>query len=440
MPPSRRTLLGRLTVAGVLGAAGCTSVRRGSHERPPAAAVGTDWSPPGDEWRLAAADPRRTASSVLSVGADPATAWTREPGEGGDPIAATGGTVFVRDPRPDRPVVRALRAADGAVRWARRLDGRPTPAGLVDGRLTLVVDGTDALALDPADGTTRWRVPLADRVRSRVPARLLPADPADFAAKAVATPETVYVHSAYGLHGLDPADGSERWRVHLPAAERRPLPAGLSVHVDAVVASTRLPGRLATYDGDGVATAAHPGDLEVASAAPTLVDGTAYLTPGGLSATGDLAPVAAGSTWAFPGFGSDGPTQTGRPATDGDRLFCTQLAAGDDGLALHVLALSLGDGTAAWTRRYAVRGTGDLVGPDRLVAGAPAVADGTLLVGYRPTVGDGAPDGRLLALDATDGTERWSHDLEVAPASVAVAGDRVYVGGRTGGFTALDRS
>jgi outer membrane protein assembly factor BamB len=64
----------------------------------------------------------------------------------------------------------------------------------------------------------------------------------------------------------------------------------------------------------------------------------------------------------------------------------------------------------------------------------------TLLVGYRPTVGDGAPDGRLLALDATDGTERWSHDLEVAPASVAVAGDRVYVGGRTGGFTALDRS
>ena len=86
-----------------------------------------------------------------------------------------------------------------------------------------------------------------------------------------------------------------------------------------------------------------------------------------------------------------------------------------------------------------MRADSDLVGPGRRVAGAPTVADGTLLVGYRPTVADGTPDGRLLALDATDGTERWTVDLEVAPTNVAVAGDRVYVGGRRGRVASLVR-
>lgn len=448
MPPTRRTALRTLAATGAAGLAGCAALDRfrGPGEIPPAS-VGTDWSSPDDEWRLPAADPHNTAASGLGVRGEPDGVWTLPAGDGGRVLAATADTVYVLTERT-RPLVRARAAVDGTVRWRRELD-RPSvrSGGLVDGQLILSVGSTDALALDADDGTTRWRVDLRERVADAVPSQFLPDDPTAFGLHLLGTPDTLYAQSAYGFHGLAPADGNEQWRVHVPTEVGPPRPLGLAVASTRVLASARFPGAFATLRDGAVETRPRPQDT-VAASPPMPVDGGAVFSAGEVGSTGALSPVAFGyretseePAWVAPGFADDGPSQVGYPATDGRRLYVCQLAPADAGFAVHVLSLSLDAGERAWARRFPIRADADpRVVVDRFAVGTPAIADDTLLVGHLTAVGDGPPDARLRALDLGDGSDRWTADVGVAPRHVAVAGDRVYVGGRRGRFAAFARS
>lgn len=61
----------------------------------------------------------------------------------------------------------------------------------------------------------------------------------------------------------------------------------------------------------------------------------------------------------------------------------------------------------------------------------------TLLVGAGVASDAAAGRGWLVAFATVDGRVRWRSDLPFAPGSLAVAGGRVYVGGRRGGVVGL---
>jgi outer membrane protein assembly factor BamB len=384
-------------------------------------------------------------------------------------IAATRAVVVTAAAGADGVTLRASDAADGTRRWRQRLpypDDRRFPrfGGLVDGTLYLTDGGTDVVAVDASDGTVRWRVDLYDRVSRTVPDRFLTASgrsPDWFAPRPLATPDTVYVQTSYGLHGLAPADGRERWRLYLGdrhddrdedgsplidpgglalvdgqvwASYGGPVPSVYAVElidgtptVDRVRAPVRLPGR-PVVTGDGRAS---------------LTDQVTWST----DARDTLAVGVAGGTgvaWQFPGRVSTGAAAFSPLATDGDRVFVCE---GHEAEATFVVfALRAPTGGLEWRYRESLADWDvSTAAPAAFRLAHPAVADDTLLVGYgigpspgaEPAGDEATERGTLVALSTAEGRVRWRTDLPVAPESVAVAGDRVFVSGRRPGVVAL---
>lgn len=466
MTPTRRDALRSLAVTGTVAVAGCSTVARlrGPNQVPPDS-LGTNWSPPDAEWRYPNADLHNTARSGLPTATAPSSAWAVEPSDSARAarrtlLAATRDAVF-EVTGDERPVLRARDAADGAVRWQRAFDTEGFGGGgLVDGTLFGSLGETDVVALDATDGTTRWRVDLHDRVTDAVPSRFVADEAATFEARPFATPETVYVQTAYGLHGLAPGDGTERWRLYLGSDgdyNDRILryPGRLAVGQRTVWAAYRHPaGRL--FDVTTAADEVHVDANELAVEYPSapVVAGTgldAEVAFGQrVGSTGAISPVAAGDPdgyhggWAFPGLAAgDGPTWVTGAATDGDSLFVTQTRPVEGRFELAVLALEVGTGGLVWSHREPLglsASAPDFF--DQLAVTAPVVAGGTVLVAVATDPGDGDVEATrtLLALGADEGTERWRVDPGVDPNDLVVAGDRLYVGGERGGLAALARS
>jgi outer membrane protein assembly factor BamB len=356
--------------------------------------------------------------------------------------------------RDDQVVLRARDVADGRRRWRRVVSlaserRHPQVGGLVDETLFLTDSGTDVVAVDAANGTIRWRVDLYNRVAGVVPGRFLPDDsPAGFSAAALATPDTVYVQTAYGLHGLAPVDGRERWRLRLGATDdnARPNedPGGLAVDrglvlasygrpdpvvyevrdggeepsVDRAAAATRLPGRPVVGDGSTVMT-----DRVVWS---TAVRGTLAFGVGGRTNV----------AWQFPGLAGEGPVAYSRLAADEGRAFVCEGYESTEALA--VFGLRAADGGLAWLRRESLKDR-DVACSDaaEFKLAGPVVVGDTLLVGAGVAPEEAAGRGWLVAFATTDGRVRWRTDLPFAPGSLAVADGRVHVSGRRGGVVAL---
>lgn len=454
MSPTRRTFLRSLAATGAVGLAGCSTLDRfrGPNENSPES-LGSTWSPPADEWRFPAADVHNTARSSLSVDR-PTTAWTADPPPGDDGcqlLAATADRVVVAAGGADETVVRVHAAGDGAVQWRRRFESsRLAPGGLVADRLFVATE-TDVLALDPADGTTRWRTPLYDRVANAVPAQYLPSSPSNFDPWPLATLGTVYVQSRYGLHGLAPGDGTERWRLS-PSTDDEPRlgrPTGFTVTSRSVWASYGFPSsRLFELSdiSDQILTSSTPLRTEHALRPVVTEPGVSpELAVGqGIASTAFVSPLVAGygsaRDWTFAGLaGTDGPSAVEPPATDGERVFVPQARSVADGYAAAVVALDAHSGTLAWSHDEPMpapaTGTDFF---DAVALAPPVVAADAVLLGYGVETSDGT-EGVLAAFDAADGTVRWRLDLDVAPAGPVVAGDRVYVGDLDGGVTALTR-
>jgi outer membrane protein assembly factor BamB len=219
--------------------------------------------------------------------------------------------------------------------------------------------GTDVIAVNAADGTVRWRRNLYDRVADAVPEKFLsPSNYAvDFSPIPVATPETVYIQSSYGLHGLAPGDGSERWRLYLgDHIDEAALgdPYGLAVTARRVWASygghvQALFTAQLSDDSLEIERARLP--LEFPSRPVVTDDREAALTHDivwGTSPQETLAVGVAGEDveWQFPGYAGEGAAAYSPLATDGDRVFVA--ASHEQQEQLVVFALEAATGKLEW--------------------------------------------------------------------------------------------
>jgi len=460
-PPSRRDTLRLAGLAGVSALAGCRSVTpwRGPNEQPPRS-VGTSWSPSAKTWRFPHGDLRNTASSPHGVQTAPSVAW-QDSFDGGRSTTPTGAIVAAT---PERVItarrfgsevqLHAEDATDGTRRWNRWIvyppDGRtPTFGGLVDGTVYVTDGGTDVVAVDASDGTVRWRRSLYDRVADSVPDKYLSVagSPAEFAARALATPEIVYVQSSYGVHGIAPRDGTEQWRLYLGAhhdADALEEPRGLAV------ADRRI---WAVYGGTVQSLFTielSDGQPEIERVPSPLQSPSRPVVPGYRDAvfTHDIVwaskpqeTLAVGTTderaeWECPGHTGSGGVAYSSLATDGERVFVCVSHEQQDRLLVSALHASTGKLDWLFREPLADRDASPSdSGEFRLCR--PAVTGNCLVVGYGTLPETAVGRGEIVAISRTDGRVCWRISLRLAPRSVSMTSARLFVTGRQGGVVAL---
>jgi hypothetical protein len=461
---SRRAAIGRGGTVLVVGLAGCTAVdlSGGPNERPPES-VGSPWTPPADEWRFPRANLQNTARSTQPIRTQPARVWQRQQGnvdsesQSAHLVGATRERVVAAIERDAGIVLSGYDGADGTRQWRRPLrypQGRRYPrfGGLVDGTLYLTDGGTDVVAVETADGAVRWRRNLYEHVATTVPDEFLTRDgrsPDSFSPQPLATPETVYVQTGYGLHGLAPADGREQWRVYLADsadnAQALDTPAGLALTDDQVWASYGGPTAavyLVERHADSLsvehttAPVRHPGPPVVTNDGDVAV-GTHVVwstDTGGTLAFGVTGDPD--TSWQFPGLAGTGPTAYSSLATDGDRVFVCE--GHETRAEFAVFAVRAATGGIDWIHRASIPGrTLSMAAPAAFRLCQPAVAGETLLVGYGVSSPHDDDRGTLVGLSADAGRERWRTALPVAPKDVAVAGSRLFVSGQRHGLVAV---
>lgn len=460
--PSRRDALRTIGLAGIASIAGCSSFALGDgpNEHPPDT-LGTSWSPSTDAWRFQYADLQNTAWSPHEIQRPPTSKWQNRITDtistsliSSELVAATPDQVITASRFDSELHLHAYGAIDGERRWKRRIQyqpGRRIPrfGGLVDGSLYMTDGGTDVIAVNAADGMVRWRRNLYDRVADAVPEKFLsPSNSAvDFSPTPVATPETVYIQSSYGLHGLEPGDGSERWRLYLgDRIDEAALedPYGLAVtaqrvwasyggHVQALFTVDLADGRLE------IERTHLP--LEFPSHPVVIGDREVVLTHGIVWGTSPQETLAVGVDgqgveWQFPGHAGEGAAAYSPLATDGDRVFVA--ASHEQQEQLVVFALQAATGKLEWLHRESLADSNVSVGAGgefRLCQ--PAITGGTLVVGYGTNPEQKTGHGEVIALSRAAGRVEWRSTLSVAPRDVLMTDDRLYVGGQQGTVVAL---
>jgi outer membrane protein assembly factor BamB len=316
------------------------------------------------------------------------------------------------------------------------------------------------VALDIADGSRRWRQPLYDTVSAEVSPKSLgaaaeSATNLDFDATPLVTPDHVYVQSSYGLHGLNPRDGTEAWRIALSTYVDDTESFGLSGGL--AVASGHVWASYGNRDATLFEVEIDDGDPEVWMDAPPedhvrrpVVTGddpyAAALLAGFSGTTGDELPLVSMSNWGtLPdwsswGFASvDHPTRFAPLASDGTQYILTQLFQTDGELVLGVVALHRRNGGIEWTAREAVQspfGTSEGASEffEHTTLCHPLIAGDTVITGYGVSseAGTSPTRGMLLGYDVTTGQRRWQLQTDIAPVDLALGGDQLYVGGRGG--------
>ena len=477
MPSTRRRALRLLGTAAVAGLAGCGAIDTppDPNERPPSS-LGATPRQSTDEWPSPAGDAGHTAHVAASPPSSPEIDWRRTATADGDRLR--GDLVAVVDDRivtvTDGDRASRFRAfgTDGGDRlWQRRLPRADEShvrqiAGVVDGTVFTTDYHGELSAVSVADGTVVWRRSLSDQVADAVPSAFLPqsGETNRFEAVAAATPDGLYVASAYGLHGVALDDGTETWRVFLGQPPERddsyptlgrptgvaPTPTGARVtdrwrglvEVDGYETTD---GRFETHTSRTELPLRLPGSPVVDD------DGQTVVGPAAAWSTGSVRPTVVGGfgsrhPWQFAGVAGDGASAHASPATDGDRVYVCEAHETPGRVA--VTALRADTGGLDWQRSY----TPDdripsLGGRPMFRLAPPVVAGDTLLVGYGsdPERGPGyesssersVGEGVLLGLDAADGTVQWRQSLPAGPQRVAVVDDRVFVVDFRGGVTAL---
>ena len=463
-PLTRRTALQMLGTAGLASVTGCSAFSRvqGPKEQPPDA-IGTTWSPPDDYWRYPRHGLRNRAHSSVSIDAQPTVDWqipapstAEESPESAHLAAVTQDIVIFGLEYPDGWVLTAHQPTAGTRRWQLELlaeDSLPPQfGGLVAGTLYLTDFRTDVLAVDVQDGTVRWRVNLYDRVAESVPEQYVSepdSQPEAFAPIPVATPDCVYVQTSYGVHGVAPEDGEERWRLYLGGElpDDRVLgdSGGVAVTEDRVLVSYGRPEQLLfnirQYSDDPVVGRR---TVPIGSPAhPLVVDGeTTALGSRVIWSTNTARTLATGPgrtrgvPWQFEGLASDGPAAFSTVATDGTRVFVCE--AHEEPGEFVVFAIRADTGGLEWIHRESIRENGIVRSPGTdLRVGHPAVAAGTLLAGYGLDSEPGSDTGMLLALSPTGGTEQWRIPLSIAPRDIAPTETGIYMSGYRGGGSRL---
>ena len=466
--PARQTRRQALRAAGVAlatGVAGCGG-SPDPNERPPDS-LGTEWTPPADGWQFPAGGPRHTAHRPHDVRAEPTVSWRSTPDERHDLhqfVAATTDRILGVGEHDETVALRAI-TTDGRRTWRRQFQLRGFwPGGVVDGTLYASDGVTDLLAVDTSDGSLQWRRSLYDQTAASVPDEFLSSggSPDQFEPVVVPTPETVYVASGYGLHGVAPADGTEQWRLYLGESTEKPVggqPVGLAPTEYAVLVTDRRRGvlrveRRRTGDEERVAVERSDTGVEPPTEPVITAHGGAVVGPAAVWSTRrpphrPVVAAVAGRNWQFPGYAGSGTSAFAQPTTDGERVFCcgAHERPGD----VVVSALRAQTGALEWRTRVTPAGTLPPLGVGETTRFAQsAVAGDTLLIGYGSDPGtfdepatdgragtDGCGRGELFGFALSDGRLRWRRTLPVGPQRVAVTATAVYVYGHCGDVVAL---
>ncbi|OAQ51897.1 pyrrolo-quinoline quinone [Natrinema mahii] len=254
---------------------------------------------------------------------------------------------------------------------------------------------------------------------------------------------TAYLAAGSTLSAIDLANGDERWTISLERA-RTGSPA---IAEDAVVCPDGEGLLVVDRDGDGRRHVPYDGETTARLTAqqqsgptvpssPTAVDGTAYVgTPAGDLVAIGLADGAV--TWRSPA--TTGWTSLARQRRTAGGVTSPAVADGRVvvGTEAGIAAFDAADGSSEWT-----------YDTERAVRSSPALVDGTVYVGGATPVALAAEDGAVqwggkgaasLSLRGTRGSVRRQELPPMAP-SVAVGDERVVRHDSDERLVALDRS
>lgn len=461
VPTTRRNTLRLLGAAGVAGLAGCGALGSadGPNEQLPSS-LGTAWTSPDDEWRYPRAGLRNTAQVTSPGRTVPKARWSRSGAPFTETVSTLIGTaeVLVSVESREPPRLRGHDPESGAVQWQHDIDGSFLRlGGVTNDMLVMSVDGQSVdgavVALNPADGSLLWRRSLYDQVVSAVPTEYT-GEEDDFSVRPRVTRDRVCVQSDYGLHGLDPADGSEQWRIALrPEYDDAGVsgrPGGLAVGPDGLLTNYGVDEGVlldVTLSDDGADIyATHLPESHVAEPVVTEVEGSytdSYLAAVSVRGTrGDDVPLVAvaGSSrsprWTSPGFAEqDRADRVGTLATDGTRVVLVQQFRTTDGVELGTLALDATSGGIEWAARRQVEvQSAAFEFYEQTVLCDPIIAGETVITGYGVSQRyDSAPEsGVLVGYDVATGEQRWQAQTDIAPNTLAAVGTRLYIGGGQG--------
>ena len=405
--PTRRDLLRTAAGATALTVAGCLSEQQPIEtEQQPAESDGTtppstrdstatpasgnDSAPTSGSWRQFGADVRNTghAPDAAGPGADGAEiAWRFDAGTptmNTSPVVREG-TVYVPG-SGDPGLVHAVDLVSGEGVWAFEPTGYATSSlALVDGTLYIGTWGREFYAVDAATGDLRWRREVGHRFGNSSPA---------------VVDGTVYV----GTVGDGPlvVGGPE---------DEEQFEACAFLALDAETGDLEWDYR--EFD-----------ERENIDSSPAVDDGTVYF--GGETSLYALDAETGEEVWT-----RDIPMHVdSSPAVADGVVYHGAPSDSDMGPPARLLALDAASGETLWTAGI----------EDQSLRTSPAVADGTVYVaassrrvcmgvGGEESTCSGETRGRLYAVDAANGDERWRAEIETdTRSSPAVADGTVYVG------------
>lgn len=307
-------------------------------------------------------------------------------------------------------------AEPASVRWRKPIEiGAPlgrSQALVVDGTVCVEVPGGDAdggewsstghqfVGYELADGSGAFRAPPAG----------------DHVTDLGSDGRFVYVSTGEELVAIDPRTGSRRWRADPGMIVRYLTVDGGSIRAEVLDEGLRgeYVRRIETFDGE---TGSHDGrtvrrpDINGVPAHGQLArhDGRTYALWGD-----ELVCIDRGEAWAAE---VEPSSNCYTLAVTDDGAFAVSESSSTSATQPALYRIDTATGTTAW--RVPLPGSGVDV----------AAADGTVFV--RADLSDTDVDS-ILAVDATDGSKRWTtHDHEVT-SRLTVANGTVYVGRRDG--------
>ncbi|MEF8800446.1 MAG: PQQ-binding-like beta-propeller repeat protein [Halolamina sp.] len=289
--------------------------------------------------------------------------------------------------------VLAIDARTGEERWRQSIGDAAFTPRVVTERLC-VPTASAIVALDPAEGSEQWRVETPNR-----------ADRVDREGKIVEATLLAASHGLYWVAGeghrneenptvvsIAPMDGSEQWRTDI----EDPWSRRLFASADAVFVSTNHnapdPWRLAA--ATGVVETEPPGSGADFEDEWFSRDGTLY-SVGPIFGPVEATPADGGHDWSTDLFGN--ALSGGVDAVYGDL---------SDGEQRGLYALAAADGSRRWN-------VTDVATP---VSRSVVAGECVLL----------RTEEALRCFDPTDGAERWSHPVDNIGGRVVVADDLLY--------------
>ncbi|GAB3321137.1 PQQ-binding-like beta-propeller repeat protein [Haloplanus salinarum] len=363
--------------------AGCTAV--GGLLLSPGTASGQS----GESWPESGYDDGNTDYAPENTGpvANVEEAWRHELDSTPGDITVANGNVYVSSLQLDNPLY-SLEATSGAERWT----AQGNDVEIADGSI-YTHDERNVLALNPGDGTERWR---SERTFSDV----------DIGPPSIADDQIFAVsydtgNETSGVHALGIDSGAERWRFE---GKGRVI-AHPAIGADSVFVGTNSNYLYAIRRSDGTERWRFRTQSMVLST--VLSDGVVYF--GGDEYVYAVDAATGSERWRFQaGTPSTGSTPTASVPTivAEDTVY----ARGDD----TIYALNTTDGTERW----------------RIESGGTAIAMvGDVIYAY--------DDRGLYALDSDDRSERWRVQLDDGLAGFAVANGTIYAGSRNDSVYAL---